>query len=99
MILSDEVTFVVDHSNEPHDPRNPNWDETETKEIRYVNVTSMTKQKAYRDYGVDNANMQVIRSFTPLPYFDYVLIDGVKYVEYATHVIDTRYSITVKEVV
>lgn len=98
MMLSRKVTFVTDGSNEPHDPREP-WDDTETQTIRYVNVTSMTKQKAYRDYGVDNANMQVIRSFTPLPKFDYVLIDGVKYVEYDTHIIDTRCSITVKEVV
>jgi len=99
MILNKEVTFVTKVQSETSDKP---WDHdeptvTENKIVYSVNVTSMDNDRMIRDYGVSDANIQVIRSLTPLSAFDYILIDGVKYVANGSQAIDNKRSIIVKE--
>ena len=97
MLLNKQVKLVsAQGANEPHDPRT-GYDNTETATFKTVNVTSLSLDKAQRDYGVPNATMKNIRTFTPLGKFDYLEIDGVRYVEFARQEIGNINSLTVKE--
>lgn len=97
MLLNKQVKLIsVQSTNEPHDPRK-GYDTTETETYKTVNVTSLSLDKAQRDYGVPNATMKIVRTLTPLGKFDYLEIDGVRYVEFARQEIGNINSLTVKE--
>ena len=97
MLLNKRVKLIsVQGTDEPHDPRK-GYDTTETETYKTVNVTSLSLDKAQRDYGVPNATMKIVRTFTPLGKFDYLDIDGVRYVEFARQEIGNINSLTVKE--
>ena len=97
MLLNKRIKLIsVQGTNEPHDPRK-GYDTTETETYKTVNVTSLSLDKAQRDYGVPNATMKNVRTFTPLDKFDYLEIDGVRYVEFARQEIGNINSLTVKE--
>lgn len=97
MLLNKRVKLVsVQGVDEPHDPRK-GYDTTETETFKTVNVTSLSLDKAQRDYGVPNATMKNVRTFTPLGKFDFIEIDGVRYVEFARQEISNINSLTVKE--
>ena len=97
MLLNKRVKLIsVQDVDEPHDPRK-GYDTTETETYKTVNVTSLSLDKAQRDYGVPNATMKNVRTFTPLGKFDYLEIDGVRYVEFARQEIGNINSLTVKE--
>ena len=97
MLLNKRIKLIkVQGANEPHDPRK-GYDTTETETFKTVNVTSLSLDKAQRDYGVPNATMKNIRTFTPLGKFDYLEIGGVRYVEFARQEIGNINSLTVKE--
>lgn len=97
MLLNKQVKLIsVQGANEPHDPRK-GYGTTETETYKTVNVTSLSLDKAQRDYGVPNATMKIVRTFTPLGKFDYLEIDGVRYVEFARQEIGNINSLTVKE--
>lgn len=97
MLLNKRVKLISVHgANEPHDPRK-GYGTTETETFKTVNVTSLSLDKAQRDYGVPNATMKIVRTFTPLGKFDYLDIDGVRYVEFARQEIGNINSLTVKE--
>ena len=97
MLLNKQVKLIlVQGANEPHDPRK-GYDNTETETLKTVNVTSLSLDKAQRDYGVPNATMKNIRTLTPIGKFDFVEIDGVRYVEFARQEIGNINSLTVKE--
>lgn len=97
MLLNKQVKLIsVQGADEPHDPRK-GYDNAEAETLKTVNVTSLSLDKAQRDYGVPNATMKNIRTFTPLGKFDFVEIDGVRYVEFARQEIGNINSLTVKE--
>ena len=97
MLLNKRIKLIsVQGTNEPHDPRK-GYGTTETETYKTVNVTSLSLDKAQRDYGVPNATMKIVRTFTPLGKFDYLDIDGVRYVEFARQEIGNINSLTVKE--
>ena len=97
MLLNKRIKLIsVQGADEPHDPRK-GYDTTETQTYKTVNVTSLSLDKAQRDYGVPNATMKIVRTFTPLGKFDYLDIDGVRYVEFARQEIGSINSLTVKE--
>lgn len=97
MLLNKQVKLIsVQGADEPHDPRQ-GYNNTETETLKTVNVTSLSLDKAQRDYGVPNATMKNVRTFTPLGKFDYLEIDGVRYVEFARQEIGNINSLTVKE--
>ena len=97
MLLNKRIKLIsVQCVDEPHDPRK-GYDATETETFKTVNVTSLSLDKAQRDYGVPNATMKIVRTFTPLGKFDYLDIDGVRYVEFARQEIGNINSLTVKE--
>lgn len=97
MLLNKRVKLITAQgTNEPHDPRK-GYDTTETEIFKTVNVTSLSLDKVQRDYGVPNATMKNIRTFTPLGKFDFIEIDGVRYVEFARQEIGNINSLTVKE--
>ena len=97
MLLNKRVKLIsVQGEDEPHDPRK-GYDTTETETYKTVNVTSLSLDKVQRDYGVPNATMKNVRTFTPLGKFDYLEIDGVRYVEFARQEIGNINSLTVKE--
>lgn len=97
MLLNKRVKLIsVQGADEPHDPRK-GYDTTETETYKTVNVTSLSLDKAQRDYGVPNATMKILRTFTPIGKFDYLEIDGVRYVEFARQEIGNINSLTVKE--
>lgn len=80
------------------DPRNPRkkGDDELRAEVT-VNVTNLSAAKSYREYGVVSYGEKVIRSVGTLPYFDYCLIDGKKYVVQERQTVGVRSSIRVKE--
>lgn len=80
------------------DPRNPRkkGDDELRAEVT-VNVTNLSAAKSYREYGVVSYGEKVIRSVGTLPYFDYCLIDGKKYVVQERQTIGVRSSIRIKE--
>ena len=97
MLLNKRIKLITAQgTNEPHDPRK-GYDTTETEIFKTVNVTSLSLDKVQRDYGVPNATMKNVRTFTPLGKFDFVEIDGVRYVEFARQEIGNINSLTVKE--
>lgn len=97
MLLNKRIKLIsVQGANEPHDPRKA-YDNTETETFKTVNVTSLSLDKAQRDYGVPNATMKIVRTFTPIGKFNYLEIDGVRYVEFARQEIGNINSLTVKE--
>lgn len=97
MLLNKRIKLITSQgANEPHDPRK-GYDNAETETLKTVNVTSLSLDKAQRDYGVPNATMKNVRTFTPLGKFDFVEIDGVRYVEFARQEIGNINSLTVKE--
>lgn len=97
MLLNKQVKLIsVQGANEPHDPRK-GYGTTETETYKTVNVTSLSLDKAQRDYGVPNATMKIVRTFTPIGKFNYLEIDGVRYVEFARQEIGNINSLTVKE--
>ena len=97
MLLNKRIKLIsVQGTDEPHDPRK-GYDTTKTETYKTVNVTSLSLDKAQRDYGVPNATMKIVRTFTPLGKFDYLDIDGVRYVEFARQEIGNINSLTVKE--
>ena len=97
MLLNKRVKLIlVQGANEPHDPRK-GYGTTETETYKTVNVTSLSLDKAQRDYGIPNATMKIIRTFTPIGKFNYLEIDGVRYVEFARQEIGNINSLTVKE--
>lgn len=97
MLLNKQIKLImVQGTDEPHDPRK-GYGTTETETYKTVNVTSLSLDKAQRDYGVPNATMKNIRTFTPIGKFDYLEIDGVRYVEFARQEIGNINSLTVKE--
>ena len=97
MLLNKRVKLIsVQGVDEPHDPRK-GYGTTETETYKTVNVTSLSLDKVQRDYGVPNATMKNVRTFTPLGKFDFIEIDGVRYVEFARQEIGNINSLTVKE--
>lgn len=97
MLLNKRIKLITAQgTNEPHDPRK-GYDTTETEIFKTVNVTSLSLDKVQRDYGVPNATMKNVRTFTPLGKFDFIEIDGVRYVEFARQEIGNINSLTVKE--
>ena len=97
MLLNKRIKLIsVQGTDEPHDPRK-GYDTTETETYKTVNVTSLSLDKAQRDYGVPNATMKIVRTFTPIGKFDYLEIDDVRYVEFARQEIGNINSLTVKE--
>lgn len=97
MLLNKRIKLITTQgTNEPHDPRK-GYDTTETETFKTVNVTSLSLDKVQRDYGVPNATMKNVRTFTPLGKFDFIEIDGVRYVEFARQEIGNINSLTVKE--
>ena len=97
MLLNKRIKLITAHgTNEPHDPRK-GYDTTETETFKTVNVTSLSLDKAQRDYGVPNAKMKNVRTLTPLGKFDVIEIDGVRYVEFARQEIGNINSLTIKE--
>ena len=78
MLLNKRIKLITAQgTNEPHDPRK-GYDTTETETFKTVNVTSLSLDKVQRDYGVPNATMKNVRTFTPLGKFDFIEIDGVR---------------------
>lgn len=97
MLLNKRIKLIMAQgTNEPHDPRK-GYDTTETEIFKTVNVTSLSLDKVQRDYGVPNATMKNIRTLTPIGKFDFIEIDGVRYVEFARQEIGNINSLTVKE--
>lgn len=97
MLLNKRIKLITAQgANEPHDPRE-GYDNTETETFKTVNVTSLSLDKAQRDYGVSNATMKNVRTLTPLGKFDFIEIDSVRYVEFARQEIGNINSLTVKE--
>ena len=97
MLLNKRIKLITSQgANEPHDPRK-GYDNAETETLKTVNVTSLSLDKVQRDYGVPNATMKNVRTFTPLGKFDFIEIDGVRYVEFARQEIGNINSLTVKE--
>ncbi|CAH1856749.1 hypothetical protein [Convivina praedatoris] len=62
-----------------------------------VNITNLSAARAYRDYGQVAYNRKIMRTVTPLPIFDYCLIDGVKYLPLERQQVGLRNSIMLKE--
>lgn len=97
MLLNKRIKLITAHgTNEPHDPRK-GYDTTETETFKTVNVTSLSLDKVQRDYGVPNATMKNVRTLTPLGKFDFIEIDGVRYVEFSRQEIGNINSLTIKE--
>ncbi|KRN77262.1 hypothetical protein [Weissella minor] len=97
MMMNTEVIFIR-HILEPrYDPITHEWPEGDETEVVYLNVTSLSYAKAFRDYGVTNSKMQVIRSLTEIPEFDEVDISGIRYVEFSRQRIGNKESIILKE--
>lgn len=97
MLLNKRIKLITTQgTNEPHDPRK-GYDTTETETFKTVNVTSLSLDKAQRDYGVSNATMKNVRTLTPIGKFDFIEIDGVRYVEFAHQEIGNINSLTIKE--
>lgn len=97
MMMNTEVTFIR-HILEPrYDPITHEWPEGDETEIVYLNVTSLTYAKTFRDYGITNSKMQVIRSLAEVPAFDEVEISGIRYVEFSRQQVGNKVSIVVKE--
>lgn len=65
---------------------------------RWVNVTTVPADVAYRDYGLSDARLVKLRSLNPLPDFDKVRIVGTNYVVLSSQPIGDRRSFLLKEV-
>lgn len=63
-----------------------------------VNATNVSMQTSIQDFGVSNAKMYILRSITPLPQFDLVIIDGFSYELYASQSVVDRRNLTLIEV-
>ncbi|PVY82548.1 hypothetical protein [Convivina intestini] len=81
-------------SEDPTVEYNPNGELVATV---IINVTNLSAARSYRDYGQTDYDRKILRTITPLPKFDYCVIDGVKYVPLERQQIGSRNSIMVKE--
>ena len=65
---------------------------------RWVNVTTVPADVAYRDYGLSDARLVRLRSLSPLPQFDKARIVGTDYAVLSSQSIGDRRSFLLKEV-
>lgn len=97
MMMNTEVTFIRHIAEDQYNPITHEWPEGDETEAAYLNVTSLSYAKAFRDYGITNSKMQVIRSLTEVPEFDEIEISGIRYVEFSRQRIGNKESIILKE--
>lgn len=97
MRMNQKVRFI-NKKQSGYDPLTHVWIESDEQQSAFVNVTPLSYQVAYRDYGVTHAKMQVIRSLNHLPDFDEVEIDGASYTEFSRQKIGSKTSLIVKEI-
>lgn len=98
MILNKQITLrnIIKGEDRPsnHGKVSDNINDT----LVTVNVTTLSTQTTIRLFGVTNPKMVTVRSLTPLPEFDLVLIDGEQYKHYAEQSITDRRNLTLIEV-
>ena len=60
-------------------PSNHSSSPTNNDTIVAVNLNYVSAQTSIQDFGISNSKMINIRTLTPLPDFDFVIVDGLKY--------------------
>ena len=98
MILNKQITL---HQSTKGEDRPSNYGQVSDSindTLVTVNVTTLSTQTIIRLFGVSNPKMVTVRSLTPLPEFDLVLIDGEQYKHYAEQSITDRRNLTLIEV-
>lgn len=98
LILNKEVTFrTITKGNDRPSNHGQNKDSVNDMQVT-VNATYISAQTSIQGFGISNAKMVIIRSITPLPDFDIVVIDGFKFKLYASQSVVDRRNITLIEV-
>ena len=98
MIQNATVTLRV---IEKVDDRPSNHDKTRQSvhdTVVSVNLNYVSAQTSIQDFGISNSKMINIRTLIPLPDFDFVIVDGLKYTLYASQSVVDRRNLTLVEV-
>ena len=79
-------------------PSNHGSSPTNNDTIVSVNLNYVSAQTSIQDFGISNSKMINIRTLIPLPDFDFVIVDGLKYTLYASQSVVDRRNLTLVEV-